>query len=70
MYEGLTGEGEKGVNIHGRAHCTYNSEYHNANKDILVLKVWEQGKEGEGDKTVNKEERIVPKKSRDIVAIN
>jgi hypothetical protein len=58
VYEGLTEEGEKGVNIHGRAHCTYNSESHNANKDILVLTVWEQGKEGLGGKSVNKEERI------------
>jgi hypothetical protein len=49
---------EKGVYIHGRAHCTYNSEYHNANKDILVLKVWEQGNEGLGYKSVNKKERI------------
>jgi hypothetical protein len=57
VYGGLTGEGEKGVNIHGRVHCTYNSEYHNANKDILVLKVCEQGKKGLGDKNVTKEER-------------
>jgi hypothetical protein len=48
VYESLTGEGEKGVNIHGRANCTYNSEYHNANKDI-----W--NKEGLGGKNTNKE---------------
>jgi hypothetical protein len=55
-------EREKEVNIHGRTHCTHNSGYNKANKDILVLKVreqaWEQGKEGLGGKNVNKEIRI------------
>ena len=49
-----TGEREEEVNIHGRAHCTYNSGYNKANKDILVSKVGEQGKESLGGKKGNK----------------
>ena len=59
-----TGEREEEVNIHGRAHCTHNSGYNKANKDILVPKVGTR--QGELGRQKRKQERTSePNKLKD-----